>query len=349
MWFELLKTLSELDGIPTNEKEVTKFITSTLKDHANEVKFDSLGSLIVRKGTKGPKVMISAHVDEVGFMVTSMTEDGFVKFQPIGVSFAQSMLGGLFNIHTSKGVLKAVMGSKPLPLIPLSDRSKALEYKDMFLDLGVSSKKELIDLGVEVGNMITPTSELRELNIHTYMGKALDNRVGVLILMKVFELAKIKDIELYAAFTTQQEVGVKGAKTTSYMVQPDLAISLDASVASDTPGSDKDGNALGKGPQIFIYDPGLIGHHGLRNYIKDIANKSNIHYQETSTHVSTTDGAMLHVSGSGAATIHMGIPVRYVKTHFNLVNKHDIEKTIELLIKVVESLNEKNISEIISA
>src|SRR5690606_5595213 len=193
------------------------------------------------------------------------------------------------------------------------------------------------------------TSQLGDPNIHTYMGIALGNGVGVLILMKVSDLAEIKDIELYAAFTSQQEVGVIGAKTTSYMVQPDIAISLTASVASDAPGSDKEGNALGKGPKIFIYDPGLIGHHGLIDDIRDIAKKSNIHYQETSTHVSTTDGAMLHVSGSGAATIHMGIPVRYVKTHFNLVNKHDIEKTIELLIKVVESLNEKNISEIISA
>ncbi len=346
--FELLKKLTGLNGIPTQEKAVTRFVASELETGADEITYDGLGSLIARKGNNGPKIMIAAHVDEIGFMVTQITNDGFIKFNPIGSWFPQVLLAKMWQISTDKGIVLGVTGSKPLSSIPAADRSKVIETNHLFLDVGVKSKQEALDLGIKTGQMITPYNELTSLGTSEVVtGKALDNRLGVTALIEIFKQFKPANNQLFAAFTTQEEVGIKGAKTTSFMVRPDIAISLDAGIASDTPGSDKDGNQLGMGPQIFFYDSGLIGHQALRNFIKDFATKNQLPFQETYQNHGTTDGAMMQLSGDGAATVAIGIPLRYSHTHQAVANLSDLDQTIKLLSELLKELDEKTVKEII--
>lgn len=346
--FDLVKELTALNGIPTQERAVTKYIENELSSFADEITYDNLGSLIAKKGHQGPKIMISAHVDEIGFMVTSITNDGFIKIHPIGGWFPHVLLSQLWQITTSQGQVFGVTGSKPLSAIPAADRSKVIETNQIFLDVGVKSKQEALDLGIKTGQMVTPYNELKALGNSGFItGKALDNRLGVAALIEVFKNIKSNNNQIYAAFTTQEEVGIKGAKTTSFMVRPDIAISLDAGPASDTPGSEKDGNQLGMGPQLYFYDSGLIGHHNLRHFVKDYAEKNQIPYQETYLNYGTTDGSMLQLSGDGAATISIGIPLRYPHSHLAVAHLDDLEHVTKLLKEVISLLDEKTVNQII--
>lgn len=346
--FELLKSLTSLNGMPTQEKAVTKFIEKELASFADEIFYDGLGSLIAKKGQHGPKIMLTAHVDEVGFMVTSITNDGFVKIHPIGGWFPQVLLSQLWQITTDQGQVLAVTGSKPLSTLPQADRLKAIETNQLFLDVGAKSKEEALNLGIKTGQMVTPDSDLKALGPNGFIaGKALDNRLSVAALIEIFKNFKPNNNQLYAAFTTQEEVGIKGAKTTSFMVRPDLAISLDTGVASDTPGSEKEGNQLGMGPQLYFYDSGLIGHHDLRHFVKDLAENDKIPYQESYLNHGTTDGSMLQLSGEGAATISIGIPVRYTHSHLAVAHLDDLEYVIKLLTELLKVLDEKTVHKIL--
>ena len=189
--FDLVKELTALNGIPTQEKAVTKYIENELSSFADEITYDNLGSLIAKKGHQGPKIMISAHVDEIGFMVTSITNDGFIKIHPIGGWFPHVLLSQLWQITTSQGQVFGVTGSKPLSAIPAADRSKVIETNQIFLDVGVKSKQEALDLGIKTGQMVTPYNELKALGNGGFItGKALDNRLGVAALIEVFKNIK---------------------------------------------------------------------------------------------------------------------------------------------------------------
>ncbi|MDV3195955.1 MAG: M42 family metallopeptidase [Candidatus Phytoplasma stylosanthis] len=345
-----LKDLTMLNGVPGQEKQVNSYIKENIKDFVDKIEYDNLGSLIAYKGNNGPKIMLAGHVDEIGLMVTEITKEGFIKFQTLGGWSTNVMLAQKWKIHTSKGFLTAITGAKPPHVLSIADRHKNPESKDLFLDLGVYSKEEVEKLNVKIGDMITPYSEFEILNNEDFIvGKAFDNRVGALIVMEVLENLKDNQNIFVGAFTVQEEVGLRGARTSTNKIKPLVSIAIDTGIADDFPGETNSRNisSLGKGPQISCYDSGLIPHKGLRDLAIKIAQDNNIPFQEPKPTGGQTDASIMHLQNEGSATITISVPTRYIHSHTSVINKKDIEYTIELLVLLIKELDSKKVEHIL--
>ncbi|HOI85122.1 MAG TPA: M42 family metallopeptidase [Acholeplasmataceae bacterium] len=347
--YVLLQKLSEVAGVPGNEKKVSQLIVSELKGHADSISYDNLGSVIAKKGNKGPRVMVAGHMDEVGFLVTQITKEGFVKFQTLGGWFSQVMLAQVWEIHTKKGVVIGVTGVKPPHIIPQDKRNVAIDIQTMYLDLGVTSKEEAEKLGVEPGNMVVPHSKFQVLgNDKFLLGKAWDNRIGSAVVIEVLKrLDKHDTNQLFATFTVQEEVGLRGAKTSSHVVNPEIAIAVDTGLANDVPGGESQEQSLGKGPQIFLYDAGLVPHQGLRQFVIQVAKEENIPYQEPFLTGGRTDAGHMHLAHQGAASLSIGVPTRYMHSHTSIIHYEDFENTVKLMVAVIKRLNQETVNQIL--
>ena len=347
---KLLKKLTEANGVPGNEHEVRRLIESETKDLNVKVLRDNIGSLILNKENNGPNILIGGHMDEVGFMVKSITKEGFIKFQTLGGWYSQVMLAQEWQITTKKGIIIGVTGSKPPHIIPLEQRKNAANIDDMFLDIGVSSKEEAIEAGIEIGNMITPLQEFKELTNKNYLlAKAFDNRIGSAVVIEVLrnlEKEKVNN-NLFGAFTVQEEVGLRGARTSSYIVEPKIAFAIDTGLGNDVPGSVSEEQTLGKGPQILLFDGGLIAHKGLRDFVINVAKELEIPYQEGVINGGRTDAGEMHLAHNGAAALSICIPTRYMHSHTSIVHYEDYLNTIKLVTEVVKRLDEKVVNSIL--
>lgn len=344
---DTLKKLTQLPGIPGHESRVKAFVKDEIKRYSDRILEDNLGSVVGVKGIKGPKIMIASHMDEIGLIVSEITKDGFIKFQTVGGWFSQVMLAQLWDVHTEKGVIIGVTGTKPPHIIPIAERSKAIPISAMYIDIGVTSKEEALEKGVTLGAMITPHNDFYEMANDKYiLAKAFDNRVGAYIVTELLKEVSPKASQLFGAFTVQEEVGLRGAKTSSYVVNPDIAISIDTGVGGDTPGGDSNEQKLGKGPQIYLFDRTTIGHPHLRRFIIDLAEKNNIPYQEPFIARGGTDAGNMHLAHDGAPGVSIGIPTRYMHSHYGIIHKDDVKHTIKLLTLIVEHLDEKALKEI---
>lgn len=343
----ILKTLTQLPGISGHESRVKMYIKDALLHVSAEIIEDNLGSLIAKKGTKGPKIMIAGHMDEIGLIISSITSEGFVKFQTIGGWFSQVMLSQLWDIHTEKGIIIGVTGITPPHLIPQDQRSKAIPMEDLFIDIGVSSKEEALEKGIQLGQMVTPHNDYYELaNPKYHLAKAFDNRVGSYIVLEAFKRSQPKHAQLYATFTVQEEVGLRGAKTTSYIVAPDLAISVDTGVGNDVPKGDKLEQTLGNGPQIYLFDRTTIGHPKLRKHLLTLAESKKIPTQQPFIKQGGTDAGNMHLAHRGAPAVSLGIPTRYMHSHYSMIHTDDVEYAIELLVEFIDTCNENTLETI---
>lgn len=344
----VLKNLSTLSGVPGNEKKVSQYIASEIKNHVNEVKYDNLGSVIGIKNQEGPRIMIAGHMDEIGLLVTQITKEGFVKFQTLGSWFSQVMLAQVWEIQTKKGIVYGVTGVKPPHIIPQDKRNVAIPIDTMYLDLGVSSKEEAEALGVEPGNMVTPHTEFRVLGNQKFLlGKAWDNRIGSAVVIEVLKRLKEHPNQVFGTFTVQEEVGLRGAKTSSYIVEPEIAIAIDTGLANDVPGGDPNEQSLGKGPQIIIYDLGLVPNQALRKFVIETAKAEKIPYQEAVISGGRTDAGHMHLAHHGALGLSICIPTRYMHSHTSIIHYDDYENTIKLVLAVLKKLDRKTVDQIL--
>lgn len=348
--YDLLKKLSEVAGVPANEKKVSQLIVSEIKDFSDDIIFDHLGSVIALKGKLGPRVMIAGHMDEIGLLVTQITKEGFIKFQTLGGWFSQVMLAQVWEIHTKQGVVLGVTGVKPPHIIPADKRNVAIDIQTMYLDIGVASKEEAVKLGIEPGNMIVPHQTFTVLGNDKYLlSKAWDNRIGSAVVIEVLKrLEKNQTNQLFGTFTVQEEVGLRGAKTSSHVVCPEIAIAVDTGLANDVPGGDASEQSLGKGPQILLYDAGLVPHQALREFVINIAKEENIPYQEAFITGGRTDAGHMHLAHQGAASLSIGIPTRYMHSHTSIIHYDDYENTIKLMLAVIKRLDQQTVNEILS-
>jgi len=346
----ILKEMSMLNGIPGNERQVRDYMTKRM-NKLGEVSYDNLGSIIAEKigNPDGPKIMVAGHMDEIGFMVTTITKDGYVKFTAAGGWWSQVMLAQQMVITTRKGKeLRAVVGAKAPHILTPEERAKPVAMDKMYLDLGVENKKEAEELGIKPGDMITPYIEYKELNNKKYLlGKAWDNRAGCAAAIKVLENLKDKkhDNILYAVGTVQEEVGLRGAKTSSYKIQPDIGIALDTTIAYDFPGGDKN-TVLGKGVGIMFKDSSMVGHKGLRDFVVDVCESEKIPYQLSYLERGGTDGGAMHLNASGAPTIALCLPVRYLHSHTSIVHTDDYDAMVKLTTILLEKLDREAVNKI---
>jgi len=347
---KFLENIVELDAAPGFEKPIIEFLKKKIT-FCDEIYEDKFGNLItVKKGTvEKPKIFISAHVDELGMLVKYIDKQGFIRFSFLGGFYDQAVLNQRITIHTKKGPIKGIIACKPPHLMDEEERKKNLKREDMFIDIGVTSKEEAEKLGVKIGDPMVWEGPLMHLQGDRYAAKAFDNKIAVLALYEV--LKQVKDFKgtLYGAFTLMEEVGLRGAETSVYPIDPDVAISLDISLAGDYPMV-KEGASpifLGKGPSITIasgssrsLQGGLLAHPKVREFLIETAEKNKIPYQLEIMEGGTTDGTKFALSKGGIPTGNIGIPSRYSHTPVEIVSLKDVELTIKLLVAVVEGLHE---------
>lgn len=347
---QMLKDLTDANAVSGNEKEARDVMKKYISKYADEVTTDRLGSLIAKKkGTdERPKVMIAGHLDEIGFIVTHIDEKGFLRFQTIGGWWEQVMLAQRVTVMTKNGKIPGVIGSKPPHILPPEARKKPVNKKDMFIDIGASSREEAIEFGVRPGDFVVPVCEFTVMkNEKLLMAKAWDNRIGCAVAIDV--LRGLQDVEhpntVYGVGTIQEEVGLRGAKTSAHHIQPDIAFGIDVGIAGDTPGvTEKEAlGKLGEGPQIILYDASMIAHKDLRDFVTSVAEEANIPYQFDAMAGGGTDSGSIHLTGDGVPTLTITIPTRYIHTHAAILHRDDYEHTVKLLIEVMKRLDRKTV------
>lgn len=351
----MLKELTDANGIPGNERQPREVMRKYIAPFANKIETDNLGSLIAEKvgDVNGPKIMVAGHLDEVGFMVTQIDDKGFIKFQTVGGWWGQVMLSQRVTITTRKGEeIVGVIGSKPPHILPAEARKKPVEIKDMFIDIGATSKEEALSWGILPGDMITPYFEFNVMkNDKLLLAKAWDNRIGCAIAIDV--LRALKDEQhpniVYAVGNVQEEVGLRGAKTSTHKIGPDIGFSVDVGIAGDTPGiTPKESTSkIGAGPQIIIYDASMVAHKGLRDFVVDIAEEKNIPYQFDATPGGGTDAGSIHITANGVPALAIGIATRYIHSHAGILHRDDYENTVKLIVEVIKKLDRETVNKII--
>jgi endoglucanase len=342
---ELLEQLTDLDGVPGFEDDVRAFIRSRLEGVA-EFEQDNLGSLVCKAAgkSKTPRVMVPAHMDEIGFMVKDVTDDGFLRFAPLGGWLDQTLLGHLVTVKTRKGELDGVIGCTPPHMMPKEERDKVIKRRKMFIDVGARDKEHAQkELGVRIGDPIVPRSEFRRIGEgELLMAKAWDDRVGCALMIDL--LAALKGgghpNTVYGVATVQEEVGARGAATAAEVVNPDFCIVLDVGPAADVPGIEGEVKTeLGKGPIAYVLDAGTIAHHRFNSFVLETAEKRGIPHQMSLIEGGATDALRIHMHARGVPSVLLGIPARYIHSHAGLIHTDDYDATLKLVLEVVRALN----------
>nr|WP_144923991.1 M42 family metallopeptidase [Paenibacillus bovis] len=349
----MLKDLTDAKGIPGNEHEPREVMKKYITPYADEVETDGLGSLIAKKSgnENGPKIMIAGHLDEVGFMVTQIDDKGFLRFQTVGGWWSQVMLAQRVTVVTSKGDITGVIGSKPPHILSAEARKKPVDIKDMFIDIGASSREEAAEWGVRPGDMAVPYFEFTVMNNDKMLlAKAWDNRIGCAIAIDVLKNLQNEkhDNVVYGVATVQEEVGLRGAKTASNKIQPDISIAVDVGIAGDTPGISKKEamSKMGDGPQIILYDASMVSHKGLRDLVTNVADELNIPYQFDAIPGGGTDAGSTHLAGEGAPSLAITIATRYIHSHAGILHRDDFENAVKLITEVVKRLDRETVDKI---
>lgn len=342
----MLKDLTDAKGIAGHEKEARDVMEKYITPFADEVYTDHLGSLIAAKtgDANGPKVMVAGHLDEVGFMVTRIDSDGFIYFQTIGGWWNQVMLAQRVTIMTNEGDVTGIIGSKPPHILSPEARKKPVDIKDMFIDIGASSKEEAESFGVKPGDSVVPYFEFTQMkNEKMLLAKAFDNRIGCAIAIDV--LKGLKDVAhpntVYGVGTVQEEVGLRGAGTSAHMIAPDIAFGVDVGIAGDTPGvADKEADSkLGEGPQIILYDASMVSHKGLRDLVVKTAEENKIPFQYSSMAGGGTDSGAIHLTHNGVPALSITIATRYIHSNAAMLHRDDFENAVKLIIEVIKNFD----------
>jgi endoglucanase len=343
--FELLKELTEASGIPGYEAPVRNVVRRYM-ENLGELTQDKLGSVICKKAGihPFPRLMLAGHMDEIGFMVKQITEDGFIKFLPLGGWFDQVLLGQRVVIETKQGGIVGVVGAKPPHLLPAEEREKVIKKKEMYIDVGVSSREDVEKIGIQLGDPIVPRADfVRLANGKTYLSKAFDDRVGTALVISTLQAIKDKDHPntVYGVATVMEEVGVRGATTSVRVIDPDVAIILEADIAGDVPGiKDEESNVkLGKGPTLLIYDARMIPNLRLRDLVLETARYTGITIQLSSIEAGATDGAAIHLHGVGVPTVVISVPARHIHSDSSIIHRDDYDQAVKLLVALIDRLD----------
>ncbi|PLT29416.1 M42 family metallopeptidase [Peribacillus deserti] len=351
---QYLVELDRIPGVSGAEELVAEYVQTELEGYYDEKHADSLGNQFFIKKGKNPdlKIMLSAHMDEIGFIVQYIDNHGFVYFAPAGMHDPRMVINQVLNIHTEKGQVKGITGGKPAHIVTAEEAAKAIPISELFIDLGTVSREETEELGVQIGDYITFDREGQFLNNgKVFTGKAVDDRSGVAVLMEVMKQLKNKEIEatVYGVASVQEEVGIRGAGPAAYHVKPNVALAIDVTLAGGTPGlEDKQiPIGLGKGPAIKFFDwaphSAMIGNsvpRWLTQKLVNVAKENSIPFQREVLLNGATDGWAISLSGEGVATGCISLPSRYIHSATGCVHVDNLENAAALIVKFIESTKE---------
>ncbi|TLS53895.1 M42 family metallopeptidase [Paenibacillus antri] len=348
----MFRTLTELPGAPGFEHEVRRFVRGELAKHTDEFVEDRLGSIfgVLHGDPAGPRIMAAGHMDEVGFMVTAVLDNGMIRFQPLGGWWNQVLLAQRLQIVTPRGPVLGVVASTPRHLLDEAQRSKPVEIAAMHLDIGADNRDHAMSMGVRPGLSIVPVSAFTPLsNEKKILSKAWDNRFGVGLAIELARELKSAPLPntLYAGATVQEEVGMRGAQTAAALIDPDLCYTLEAGPAGDTGGDPHALGRIGKGAVVRILDSAIVPNRTLTEFILDLAETHKIPYQYFIS-PGATDGGKIQLHGRGVPTAVLGICARYIHTPASMIHTDDYDAAKELLIKLIQASDKTMYETVIS-
>lgn len=327
---ELAKKLVEIYSPSGNEDNIRNFIMNEIKDYVDEIEIDPLGNLIGRKKGKGKKIMIAAHMDQIGLMVTDIDDEGFLRFTNIGGISPFISLGQ--KVIFENGTV-GVIFSEPV------DNMGKLKLENMFIDIGVSNKEEAAEK-VNIGDICVYESGFSE-NDNVIFSKCLDDRIGCFVAIEAIKKIKSSNNDLYFVFTVQEEVGLRGARTSAYKINPSLGIAIDVTSTGDTPKAKRFAVGLNRGTAIKVKDNSILTHPKVKNLMIEIAEENNIPYQMEVLEFGGTDSGAIHLTRDGVPTGAISIPTRYIHSTVEMASKKDINSSVDLLVKLLEKSIEK--------
>lgn len=325
---QLLQKLTETFSPSGYEDAIRAVICAEVEPLADEIRVDALGNLIVRKGTLGPggkRILIAAHMDEIGLIVSHVDERGFVRFAPIGGVFGRYLLSGRVRFLNGTAGLIGFDRLEKVTEIPSADK--------MYLDVGATGRK---DCPVKVGDVAAFDRPFQDLGSRV-VAKSLDNRAGVLVAIETLRALKSTPNEVYFVFTVQEEVGTIGAATAAYGLDPEIAIAVDVTPTGDTPDALKLEVSLGKGPAVKIRDTGMLADPGVVRWMTRTAEKARIPYQREVLTIGSTDARAMQVARAGNFAGALSVPVRYVHSPSEMIDMNDLADTVSLLTALLKS------------
>lgn len=337
---DLLKELCTVDGISGFEKNAAEIMKRELNRFCDAIEVDGFGNVIGKKGRGKTRIMVAAHMDEIGLMVKNVNDKGFISFVKIGGIDDRILPGQRVVIKAKKGDVPGVIGSKPPHLQKKEETEKVMKHEDLFIDIGAAGKEEAAK-SVEVGDPIIFEPAYVKFNDDVIQTKAIDDRLGCYVLIKLMErLPKNIDATIYAVGTCQEEVGLKGARVAAFKIDPQYAFAVDTTIAGDTPQIKENESILkiGGGPAITIAEAcgrGLISHPKIREHLIGTAKKHNIPYQIDVVEGGMTDGAMIYMTREGIPTGVISIPCRYIHSPTGVFSMKDVDASVELLAKAI--------------
>ncbi len=334
----LIKELTDLNGVSGNEHEVREYIKSKINGLCDSIEVDTIGNIIAyKKGSSGRfKVMLSAHMDEVGFMVSGYTEKGLLKFKSVGGIDSRILPGK--RVVIGKKRLKGVIGAKPLHQQSADERERIAKIKDLYIDIGAETKEEAEKLA-SLGEFIAFDSDYVEFGKDCIKAKALDDRVGCAVLMEALKYSF--DFDLYACFTVQEEVGLRGAQVAAFKIMPDVAIVLEGTTCSDVPEVKPYdfSTELGNGAALTLVDRTCYSDRKLVQFLYDTAVKNGIKVQYKQTTTGGNDAGQIQRTGIGVKTASISVPCRYIHSPVSVMSRSDFECVERLTLAALNEIN----------
>jgi endoglucanase len=338
---ENLEKLSNACGVTGRENEVKDLMIQLLKPYSDEIQVDKMENVIaIKKGNaKAPKIMLAAHMDEVGLMVKTITKDGFLQFSKMGGIDDRILPAQKVAVYTKKGIYPGIIGSKPPHIQKEEERKKIITYDDLFIDVGAENKEDAVSMGIAIGDPVAFDIKYVKLGKDAVIGKAFDNRAGCITMVETLKLLKQTECTVCAVGTVQEEVGLRGAATAAFGVDPDLAIALDVTIAGDVPGVREFDTSvkMGKGPALTISDSGLITHPKVLRWLIETAEREKIPFQIESGLLGSTDAARISITRQGIPSGNVSIATRYIHSPVGMLSLKDIENAAKLTAAAIQT------------
>lgn len=340
----LLQELADAPGASGFEGPVRKIMLERMKPYADTIRYDGLGSVIAQQGTKGPRIMLDAHMDEVGGIIRRVTPGGLMTMQMLGGWLDQALIDQRWIIIGSKGPVKAITGIPDTHAIPPGERGLVFPRSMIFLDAGARTPEELRTLGVSVGDPVVPDSPFTVMNgTDNYLGKAFDDRAGcAVVLLALHRLASLPHPnQLFVAATTQEELGLRGAHTAAEVIKPDIGIAIEGGITGDVflGHPDEAQEKLGAGPGLFLYDSNEIPSGKFVQLVRQTAAGLNLPLQEDLVQIYGDDSGEIQTSNGGVPTINLVVPLRYTHSHNSVMNRKDFDETVDLVVALIQKLD----------
>ena len=344
----LLGELADAPGPSGFEEAVRAIMVREMKASTDQISYDGMGSVIAAHGSSGPKIMLDAHMDELGGVVRRVTPTGFLSMQMLGGWLDQALPDQRWIIIGSKGPVHAVTGIRDIHVVPTEERGKVFPRDSLYLDVGARSAADVAKLGLSAGDPVVPDAPFVALPGGRYLGKAWDDRVGCAVVLEALRrlAASGHPNRLFVAATVQEEIGLRGARTASDLIKPDIGIAIEGGITGDSPGRNPEETqaALGAGPGIFLYDSSTLPNRKMVALVRDVAAAKRIPLQTDLVQGYGDDSAAIQATAGGVPTVNLVVPARYTHAHNGIIDRADFDGMVDLVVALIQRLDAKTVA-----